>query len=81
MSQIFLKDSFVPRFVRMHFSIKKKKQCFLFKAFFLASGNHHLNYREVVLKLLLLLLATISFDFSDITVNENSFFRLDETHS
>ena len=39
MSQIFLKDSFVPCLWEMHFSIKKKKQCFLFRAFFLASGN------------------------------------------
>ena len=55
------------------FQTQMKKYCFLFRAFFPASGNHYLNYTEVYLKLLLLLLATVFFDFSDIFVNRSSF--------
>ena len=62
------------RLVETHFSGQKKKYCFLLRTFFLASGNHYLNYREVYLKLLSLLLATIFFDFSDIPANVSSFF-------
>ena len=60
--------------VETHFSAQMKQYCFLLKKFFPASGNHHLNYREAYLKLLLLLLAAIFFDFPDIPDNINSFF-------
>ena len=60
------------RLVETHFSFQKKKYCFLFGAFFPASGNHYLNHRGAYLKLLLLLLAIIFFDFSDNPVNGSS---------
>ena len=34
-------------------SIQKKAYCFLLTAFFRASGNHYLRYKEAYLKLLL----------------------------
>ena len=43
------------RLVETHFSVQKKKYCFLLRTFFPASGNHYLNYREAYLKLLSLL--------------------------
>ena len=36
-----------------NFSIQKKAYCFLLTAFFRASGNHYLRYKEAYLKLLL----------------------------
>ena len=62
------------RILETYFSVQKKKYCFLFLAFFPASEIHYLNYREVYLKLLLLLLAIILFDFVDIPVNVSSFY-------
>ena len=47
----------------------EEKVFLLLKTFFLASGNHNLNYREDYLKLLSLLLSTIFFNFSDIPAN------------
>ena len=61
------------RIVQTHFSVQKKKYCFLFLSFFSASGIHHLTYREAYLKLLLLPLTMILFDFLDIPVNVSSF--------
>ena len=60
---------------RRIFQSKRKNIVFLFRASFPTNGNHYLNYRqrEAYLKLLLLLLATIFFDFSDIPVNGSSF--------
>ena len=52
---------FFKELVETHFSVQKKKYCFLFRLFFSASRNHYLNYREAYLKLLLLLLATAFF--------------------
>ena len=60
------------RLVGMYFSVQKK-YCFSFRAFFPASGNHYLNYRVAYLKLLLVLLVAIFFDFSDIPVIGSSF--------
>ena len=54
-----------------YFSVQNKK--ILFRPYFPAIGNYYLNYREAYLKLILLLLATILFDFSDIPVNLISF--------
>ena len=65
--------SISSRIVETHFSVQKKKHCFLFRAFFPASGIHYLNYREAYLKLLLLLLTIILFDFVYIPVNVTSF--------
>ena len=70
--QIYFNKFFIP--TSGHFSVQKKKYCFLLRTFFPASGNHYLNYREAYLKLLSLLLATIFFDFSDISANVSSFF-------
>ena len=57
----------------MDFSVGNKKYCFLLRLFFPASENYYLDYTEVYLKLLLLLLATIFFDFLDVSVNGSSF--------
>ena len=70
----YISRSSSSRLVETHFSVQKKKYCFLLRTFFPASGNHYLNYREAYLKLLSLLLATIFFDFSDISANVSSFF-------
>ena len=51
------------RIMETHFSVQKKKYCFLFRIFFPSSRIHYLNYREAYLKLLLLLLTTILSDF------------------
>ena len=59
--------------VEMDFSVENKKYCFLLRLFFPASENYYLDYTEVYLKLLLLLLATIFFDFLDVSVNGSSF--------
>ena len=69
------------RLVETHFSVQKKKYCFLLRTFFPAGGNHYLNYREAYLKLLSLLLTMIFFNFPDIPANVSSFFRLVETYS
>ena len=60
--------------VKTHFSVQKKKYCFLFRTYLPANGKHYLNYKEAYLKLLPLLLAKIFFDFSDISANVSSFF-------
>ena len=57
-----------------HIFQSRKKSTVFSQNFFPASGNHYLNYREAYLKLLSLLLATIFFDFSDISANVSSFF-------
>ena len=62
-----------------HFSVQKKKYCFLLGTFFPVSGNHYLNYTGAYLELLLLPLATTFFDLSDIPTKP--FFRLVETSS
>ena len=66
--------------VETHFSVQKKKYCFLPRTYFPASGKH-LTYREAYLKLLSLLLEMISFNFSNISGNLSSFFGLAETYS
>ena len=37
--------------IETHFSVQKKTYCWLLKAFFSASGNHYLRYKEAYLKL------------------------------
>ena len=64
--QIFLKKFFIPAGGNT-FSVQKKKYCFLLRTFFPASANNYSNYREAYLKFLSLLLATVFFDFSDIS--------------
>ena len=56
--------------VETHFSVHTEEKVLLFTY----SGNHYLNYIEAYLKLLSLPLATIFFDFSDISANVSSFF-------
>ena len=55
-----------------HFSVQKKKYRFLFRAFLPAYGNYYLNYRKAYLKFLSLQLATMFFDFSDISADASS---------
>ena len=74
LSQIFFKEFFIPASGNTFFSLEEKVLFFLLRTLFSASGNHYLNYREAYLKLLSLLLATIFFDFSDISANVSSFF-------
>ena len=57
------------RLVGIHFSVQKKKYCFLLITFFPAGRTHYLNHRETYLKLFALPLATIFFNFSDISAN------------
>ena len=73
LSHIFFKESFIPISGNAFFS-PKEQYCFLFRAFFPTIENHYLNYREAYSKPLLLLSATIFFDFLDISVNGSSFF-------
>ena len=63
----FLKDRHY-RLVEAHFSVQKKKCCFLLRTLFLTTGNW-----EAYSKLLSLLLATIFFNFLDMFANVNSF--------
>ena len=70
----YFSRSSLSRLVETHFSVQKKKSVFYLELFFPANGNHYLNYREAYLKLLSLLLATIFFNFSDISANVISFF-------
>ena len=72
LSHIFFKKSFIPTSGNVFFC-SKERHCFLFRAFFPARQNHYSNYREAYLKPLLLLLATIFFDFLDVPVNGSSF--------
>ena len=71
--QIFFNKLFIPASVNTFFS-PEEKVLFFTQSFFYASGNHYLDYRKAYLKLLSLLLATIVFDFSDISANVSSFF-------
>ena len=71
-SQIFFKNFFILACKNTFFSQEEK--VFFTYHFFPACGNRYLNYREVYLKFLSLLLATIFFDFSDISVNVINFF-------
>ena len=67
-------ESFIPVSVNAFFSTKEKVLFFIqFIYLFPASGNHYLSYGKAYLKLLLLLLTTIFFDFSDILVNGSRF--------
>ena len=74
LSQMFLKESFIlvngNAFSAP--SPPEKKCFFIFRSFF-HSGNHYVNYKEVYLKLIVLLLATIFFNFSDVSVNGSNF--------
>ena len=85
--QMFFKMFFIPASGNTFFC-PEKKYCFLLRTFSAAStsgnysgnngfhysGNHYLNYKEAYLKLLSLLLATILFDFLEISANVYSFF-------
>ena len=72
LSYIFSIESFIP-ISRNIFFTPKESYCVLFRIFFPASEKHYWNYREAYLKPLLLLLATIFFDFLDIPVYGSSF--------
>ena len=72
LSQIFFKESLILS-IGSTFSVQKNKYRFLLRAFFPGCENYYSNYKEAYLKLLLLLLATILLDFSDILVNVSSF--------
>ena len=72
LSQIFFKESLILS-IGSTFSVQKNKYRFLLRAFFPGCENYYLNYKEAYLKLLLLLLAIILLDFSDILVNVSSF--------
>ena len=69
----YFSRSFSSQLVETNFSVQKKKYYFLLKTDFSASGNYYSNYTEAYLKLLSLLLATICFDFIDISANVSSF--------
>ena len=71
--QMSFKMFFIPASGNTFFSLEKK-YCFLLRTFSAASGNHYLNYKEAYLKLLSLLLATILFEFLEISANVYSFF-------
>ena len=80
LSQILFKESFIQISGNAFFS-PNEWYCFLFSAFFPASKNHY--YRKPYLKSLLLMLATIFFDFLDIpsmeavsSSNSNLFLNL-----
>ena len=66
LSQIFFKKFFFPT-TGTRFFMPEEKYCFLLRTLFTAGGNHYLNYREAYSKLLSLLLATIFFDFLDVS--------------
>ena len=70
--QIPFKKFFIPASGNTIFSPEEK--VFSLKLFFPAGGNHQINYREAYSKLSSLLLATILFDFSDISANVSRFF-------
>ena len=74
--QIFSKKYFIPASRNTFFRPEEKVLLFT-QFFFPASGDHYLNYRKAYLKLLSLILATIFFDFSNISGKQ--FFRLVET--
>ena len=71
--QIFFKKLFIPASGNTFFS-PEEKVLFITQNFFPGNGKHYLNYTEAYLNILLLLLATIFFDFSDISANVSSFF-------
>ena len=71
--EIFFKKFFIPASVNTFFS-PEEKYCFLLRTFSPASGNHYLNHGSAYLKLLSLLLATIFFDFLDISTDVSSVF-------
>ena len=70
--QMFFKKFFIPASGNKFFSPEEK--VFLLRTFFPAIGNHDLNYREAYLRILSLLLATVFFDFSDVSATVSSFF-------
>ena len=73
--QIFFKKFFIQANENIFFS-PAEKVLFFTENFSPASVNHYSYYREAYLKLLSLLLATMFFEFSDISANVGGFFRL-----